>query len=207
MKGKRLSRKERERERQRREIMAAAHTLFSEKGYHGVSMQEIADQAEFAVGTLYNFFKSKGDLYQESMLEETEKFMEQLGKVLDEPVDEVAKLRNLVRAKRTYFLNNASKIRIFHAELRQASDSAITELDLKIQTKRLSLMKDVAAVFESGMKKGTFQRIGDPYILAKSLDNITHSFLLSWIEDPEQYPYPEDPDVILNILFKGLIQD
>ena len=44
---KNLSRRERERLRQSREILAAALALFSERGYHSVSMHEIAEKAEF----------------------------------------------------------------------------------------------------------------------------------------------------------------
>ncbi|HAO20045.1 MAG TPA: TetR/AcrR family transcriptional regulator, partial [Desulfobacteraceae bacterium] len=47
-----LPRREREKLRQRREMLDAALKLFSEKGFHNVSMHEIARNAEFAIGTL-----------------------------------------------------------------------------------------------------------------------------------------------------------
>ncbi len=59
-----LPRRERERLRQREELLTAALDLFSEKGYHNVSMHEIAQRAEFAVGTVYKFFRNKEDLYK-----------------------------------------------------------------------------------------------------------------------------------------------
>ncbi|RPJ04344.1 MAG: TetR/AcrR family transcriptional regulator, partial [Deltaproteobacteria bacterium] len=48
-----LPRREREKLRQRHEVLDVALRLFSEKGYHNVSMHEIAKEAEFAIGTLY----------------------------------------------------------------------------------------------------------------------------------------------------------
>ena len=48
-----LPRREREKMRQRKEMLDAALDLFSEKGYHNASMQEIAHKSEFAIGTLY----------------------------------------------------------------------------------------------------------------------------------------------------------
>jgi len=60
-----LTRREREKIRSKEEILAAALHLFSQKGFHNVSMQEIADKAEFGVGTLYNFFDSKEALFEE----------------------------------------------------------------------------------------------------------------------------------------------
>jgi len=59
-----LSRREREKLRQRQEVLDVALGLFSEKGYHNVSMHEIAKAAEFAIGTLYKFFRNKEDLYR-----------------------------------------------------------------------------------------------------------------------------------------------
>ena len=50
-----------------------------------------------------------------------------------------------------------------------------------------------------------FRRIADPYSLAVALENITNGFLFLWMEKPERHPCPEDPDAILNILFKGLV--
>jgi len=58
------SRREREKLRQRQEILDVALNLFSKKGYHNISMHEIAKEAEFAIGTLYKFFRNKEDLYQ-----------------------------------------------------------------------------------------------------------------------------------------------
>ena len=73
-----LPRREREKLRQRQEMLAAALDLFSQKGYHNVSMQEVAEKAEFAIGTLYKFFPNKEDLYKAMVLEQCDKFEEAL---------------------------------------------------------------------------------------------------------------------------------
>jgi AcrR family transcriptional regulator len=74
MEQKKLSRKEREYRRHRYEILEAALELFSEKGFYNVSMNEIAQKAEFAVGTMYKFFENKEDLYKALVLEQADKF-------------------------------------------------------------------------------------------------------------------------------------
>ena len=51
-------RKEREKEQRRNEIVDAAEKLFFEKGYEGVSMDDVARDAELAKGTLYLYFKN-----------------------------------------------------------------------------------------------------------------------------------------------------
>ena len=54
--------RERKKERTRQGILAAAHELFLSKKYDETTMEGIAERAEQAVGTLYNYFPSKGEL-------------------------------------------------------------------------------------------------------------------------------------------------
>ncbi len=60
-----LLRKDRERLAKRREIIDAARVVFSRHGYDNSTLDEIAVQAEFAKGTLYNYFDSKEALLVE----------------------------------------------------------------------------------------------------------------------------------------------
>ena len=57
-----LSRRKREKARHRREIMDIAITVFSEKGYHAATLDEIAQKAEFSKGALYLYFQNKEDI-------------------------------------------------------------------------------------------------------------------------------------------------
>ena len=52
----RPSRKERETDQRRREILGVAERLFSHKGFFKTSIAEIAHDAEFSVGSLYQLF-------------------------------------------------------------------------------------------------------------------------------------------------------
>jgi AcrR family transcriptional regulator len=58
-----LSRKEREKNIRRQEIFLAARELFVLKGYYSTTLEEIARHAEFGKGTIYNYFKSKEELF------------------------------------------------------------------------------------------------------------------------------------------------
>jgi len=199
------SRREREKLRQRQEMLAAALELFSEKGYHNVSMHEIAAKAEFAIGTLYKFFKNKEHLYKSLIVEQADRFHEALTKAIEEADDEIEKLRNYVKAKSTIFIDNVSIIRLYFAETRGASFNIRAGLDSEIRERYSRFLHTLASVFESGMKRRRFQKIAEPYHLAVALDSLCNAFLFLWLEAPEQHPYPEDPDVILNIIFKGLV--
>lgn len=200
-----LSRREREKLRQRQDMLDAALSLFAEKGYHNVSMQEIAEAAEFATGTLYKFFDNKEDLYKALVLEQTEKFKAILMAVLEEPADEIEKLKRFVRARGDICRDNLPFVRLFLAESKGASFNLKAGLDADLRGRIDAVLKQIALVFESGIRNGRFVKIADPYALALALDGVIDTFLLRWLEDPEKYPFPEDPDFILNLFFKALL--
>jgi AcrR family transcriptional regulator len=58
-----LSRKARERNARQQEIMVAARELFTLKGFHNTTLEEIASHAGFGKGTIYNYFSSKEELF------------------------------------------------------------------------------------------------------------------------------------------------
>jgi TetR/AcrR family transcriptional regulator len=193
MQAKRLPRREREKLRQREEMLAAALDLFAQRGYHNTSMHDIADQAEFAIGTLYKFFQNKEDLYKALVLEQADQFEDAITRAIAEPDDVVEKLRNYIRTKGERFRGNLPFIRLFLAERRGASFNIKAGLD------------ELAVIFKKGIKLKRFKPIADPFHLAVALDSFLDAFLLLWLDEPERHPYPEDPDRVLNIFFKGLI--
>ena len=54
--------RERQKAGRRRDIIAAAAKLFRRDGFADTSIEAIAEVAEVAAGTVYNYFESKGDL-------------------------------------------------------------------------------------------------------------------------------------------------
>lgn len=57
-----LTRRERRIETRRQVILEGAARVFAEKGFHRATTKEIAEAADIAEGTIYNYFKSKDDL-------------------------------------------------------------------------------------------------------------------------------------------------
>lgn len=63
-----MTRREREREGHRQEILKVAEEVFSAYGFEGTTIEMVARQAEFSVGSIYNFFKGKEDLFRQVFL-------------------------------------------------------------------------------------------------------------------------------------------
>ncbi|MEW6439658.1 MAG: TetR/AcrR family transcriptional regulator [bacterium] len=205
MEGVKLPRRERERLDRRREILAAALDLFSKKGYFRVSMDEIAGRAEFAIGTVYKFFKNKDDLYSALILEEARRVHDALIRGVKRSDHEVDEVRGYVMAKGEAFCTRTSTIRLYFAEIEGAGFNVIPERGREIQQLSSDLRRIVASVFESGMKKRIFRRIADPIQLAVTLEHMTNGFIFLWLEEPESHPYPKSADTILDVLFEGVL--
>jgi TetR/AcrR family transcriptional regulator len=206
MAAEKLPRREREKLRQRQEILATALDLFSQKGYHNVAMHEIAEKSEYAIGTLYKFFQNKEDLYKTLILERCDDFLEDCRQILEQPDDEVEKLRHYVRFRSQRFRDNLPFVRLFLAESRGVGFNLKAGLDDEVRTRYYEILQNLAAVFASGIENQRFKKIADPYYLAVALDSVLDASLLLWLDAPERHPYPENPDAILDIFFKGLME-
>jgi len=206
MKDETLPRREREKLRQRQDILVAALDLFSQKGYHNVSMHEIAEKAEFAIGTLYKFFQNKEDLYKALVLEQCDKFEEAITRAIEEPDNEIEKLRNYIRTRIERFRVNLPFVRLFLAERRGASFNIKAGLDEEMRKRHYNFLARLASIFESGIENRRFKEIADPFHLAVALDSIIDAFLLLWLDAPERHVFPENPDIILDVLARGLVE-
>ena len=163
-----LTRKEREKLRHKEDILAAALLLSSSKGFHNVSMQEIAQASEFAVGTLYNLFESKDTLFDEMARNCEEKITNALIVILDSPGTELERLTNYIRHLPTLLEEHADFIRMYVSEVRtrstmisrkQAKKSFKSNLDAKLEQ-----------LLENGIGKGIFRRV-DPKITTQAINS------------------------------------
>jgi AcrR family transcriptional regulator len=80
-----LRRREEARALFRNAILDAAEAVFAERGFHGARIQDIAERARIAVGTVYNHFSQKDDVLSALLEERTEGLLAQMRAGGDEP--------------------------------------------------------------------------------------------------------------------------
>jgi len=194
------SRKEREYLRHRGEVLEAALMLFARQGFHGTSMQQIANAAEFSVGTLYKFFPHKEEIYKTLIEETADRFHAGLIAALETPGDEINKLQTAVEAKIRIFLDNLDRVRIYFAETQGASLNVKTGLDVAIKNRYNDYLERLSAIFAAGIKKKIFHK-QDPYLLALAFDSLSMTFLVEHMDHPGRHPF--DAETILEIFLQG----
>ncbi|MCE5310691.1 MAG: TetR/AcrR family transcriptional regulator [Acidobacteriales bacterium] len=198
-----LPRREREKLRQREELLTAALELFSEKGYHSVSMHQIAQRAEFAVGTVYKFFKNKEDLYKALILAKVAEYHQILKETLDQEKDIPSLLHDYVAAKAAVLVGGAATLRLYFAETRGASFNIKAGLDRDIRKLYDEVVARLASVLDTGVKTKVFRKL-DPYQMAMALEGITNAFLFGWLEDPQRHPYEANIPTMIDMFFLGV---
>lgn len=92
-----LPRRERERLRHRQEILDAARKVLADRGLDGVTVEHVAREAEFAVGSIYRHFSSKEQLIEELLLDLAEPVFEELESLGQRGLPFEARLDALVR--------------------------------------------------------------------------------------------------------------
>lgn len=194
------SRRERNKIRNRQEILAAALDVFAEKGFHDASIQEIADHAEFAVGTLYSLFDSKEELYRALLVEHNKKFFGVLEEALDRGTDEYEQLVNYIGAKGEAFEDNLKMVRLYFSETRGGRISMKAGLPPDLKRHYEDFFQRVTEVFRRGIEKKIFRDL-DPTGLALSLTGMTDAFIFRWLEDPERHWYRAHVDTMVEVFF------
>jgi len=87
----------------RENILAIAQEIFSKFGYRKTTLDDIANAVRKGKSSLYYYFNSKEDLFQEVIQKEADILREELAKVLQKDIDPAEKLRDYVMTKITTY--------------------------------------------------------------------------------------------------------
>ena len=93
------TRRERDRELHRREILEAAERIFVRNGFGKTTMEEIARTANFSTGALYNFFPNKDELCIEVIRKLTEDLIAEFESDILSQKDPLDAVRKLIRMR------------------------------------------------------------------------------------------------------------
>ena len=170
----RTKRKQREYEARRQEILAAAESLFSKNGFFKTSMAEIATAAQFAMGTVYRFFKSKEEIYISIVEAKVEELTELLDKAIIKEKSPSDKLNAFIQVKLAYADRNRDFFRIYVSEwsgFEWTIKSAFGERVWKLYMSQVDLVADL---IRQGIRRKEFRKI-DPRDGAFALHGMLNS--------------------------------
>ncbi len=200
-------RRKREQERlYKREILDVALELFSERGFHNVSMQEIAQKAEFGLGTLYKFFGNKEGLYKQLVLEKAISCHKLLNVALEQSSDPLLALEAYINGKLSFFRENKAFIRLYLTETQGARFNIKVGLDKELLSLHEDIIGKLTRVFEQGFKDKIFIKVATARVLAISLNGLTNAIIMEWLDNDSECNMP-DARKIMRIFLGSLLPD
>lgn len=178
-----LSRREREALQRKAEILEAAEEVFSEHGYHAASMEEVARRAEFSVGTLYNFFKNKEEMYIEMLHRRVDEFEPILAEALQTGETPLDRLRNFFLRRFDVAWNNPRFLRIYYHETMGTQFDHRAGLTPEVMDRYEKFLKTLEGVFAEAIKAGQFVP-GSPALMVTIFIGAMHQALIHFLKNP-----------------------
>ena len=184
------------------EILAAARTVFAQKGFSEASVEDIAQEAGLAKGTLYLYYPSKHAIYWAALENGLIDLSRQLKLRIEAEATIAAKIRTFIETKLLYFEENRDFFKIYYAEFGNAiTHPALFNKDFKeFYVGQLGILK---AALEEGIRQKSIRALRID-VTAAAIFDITRGVitqrLLGWSKTDIQ----EDIDLLFDLAWKGL---
>ena len=200
------TRRDRQIQRKRREIQAAATQVFSEKGYANTTTKDIANAADIGESTLYGYFDSKRSILMGIFNDNHLIFDTLLEKSTNVPLGMVANRASLVTLFERSMEVFTSHILLTRTVLSEAwvDDDILNEYVLK-------RLKDISIALENFIKNqieaGIFHDF-DPVLGARLAMGMFFSLMLPALRGIEPPPSPEQrqrlSEAVVSLMLDGI---
>jgi len=196
-------RKEREFNMRRAAILFEAEKIFSAKGYHNVTVAEIATASGFSTGALYQFFQGKEHLYTVMIGEKLTMMYESIKQEVRQAKNLRGKLIALIGAQLQFVEQNADFCRIFlrgENELSAQSMNSMRERLINDYFKHLSFIENI---LKTGMKEGALRTLPSRDVAA-ALSYLIRAAAIDWMLVPSKDSLVSKKEMILDIFLNGV---
>lgn len=202
----RSERKEREFNTRRAEILEQAEKIFAAKGFHDVTMAEIARASDFSIGSLYQFFQGKEHLYTTMMSEKIDLMYAKIHQEVQATNALPDKISVLIDAQLHFIENNADFCRIFLRGENEALSEMMTSLRQKLIDEYYRHISFVEKILKNGIKSGLLRCL-PPRDLANALSHLIRAASVDWLLVPSKEPLSSKRTFILDIFLHGAKKD
>lgn len=143
----------------RKQILDAAYLVFSRKGFHRATVDEIIALADTGKGTVYNYFVNKERLFYTLVQERSAPFEARLRSICAEESDPLRKIHILTREFLRFYSQNADLWRVLLHEMRAFGTVGYSAFSPEQQEKYREIFEEILAVLESVIREGMDKRV------------------------------------------------
>ncbi len=178
-----IGRRELQKQDRERRIIAAARRLFDRKGYADTAVEDIAERAGLAVGTLYNYFPSKDELLLVILRRETDTLIDAGERVLENPPKD---LTTAVAAIASLFVDSiTSDARGLWREVLAAALSSPEKMRTRLFELDLRFIAQFAALVDKFKARGAVAFGIDPIQAAGLFYSVCVAWAMAYLTNEE----------------------
>ena len=191
------------REKKREKILDAAAELFSNKNYHEVMMDDVANLISVAKGTVYNYFVSKEELYFTIMKTRMESLIALLKQKIENEKNSIDTLRALVIHLYMFMMRHRKFFLIYQRDSLNKKNSFCEDL-LSLEKQMKEMIKQIVS---GGEEKGVFRKVNEEFAISLILGSV-YGAVQRGIDNnfPEEIIIKEKEelfDFVLHALYSG----
>ncbi|RTL56575.1 MAG: TetR family transcriptional regulator [Sphingobacteriales bacterium] len=151
-------------------IMQTAISLFSEKGFEGTSIRDLAQKAEVNIAMVNYYFGSKEKLF-EAIVEEKVRYIK--GRIEDLENDknltEIEKIDLIIEAYVNRFLSYPDFHKVMEQEMLVSQREDLHQKVIEVVTQNIN---NFTKIIEKGIRKKVFKKVDAPLLFASIIGTI-----------------------------------
>jgi TetR/AcrR family fatty acid metabolism transcriptional regulator len=179
-------------------ICDAAMRVVARKGMKSVTVQDIADEAGVAKGTVYIYFQSRDEILARTMEGATEKLVEKLAIACRECRSFRDMMERRVRTQLQHFEENRDFFRLY-----LAMAEPFGERRLKQHPTYLTYLKQLETIIGEAIERGDV-RDADVGRLAISIAAVVREIMLNRIVDRDPPPIEDDVRFVVDFVMRAV---
>jgi AcrR family transcriptional regulator len=186
----------------RDQVVSAAHRIFAAKGFAKSTVDEIADAAGVAKGTVYLYFESKEEIYWAALNRGLDELHARTREAFSRESTPKGKLRAFISTRAQYFEDDREFFHVYIAEFANVVPHLVgarKEFQRR-RSEQVTMLEEAMqrASREHGVRKPVAAGLGD-YIIA-----LTHSLVLRRLQGVPRRTLAADVDAAVDLLWNGL---
>jgi AcrR family transcriptional regulator len=186
----------------REEVRTAAERVFSEKGFGATKMTDIAAEAGVGVGTLYNYFANKQEIFEAIFTERSAEFEGMLDRATSgcSPVDQVAAI---IRATMLYLEQHAALFAMFFER------GGIGELDIErlggkaIEDAYTRFLHRLEVAMRAAVEDGTLRADIPIATMVAALSGARNGAIYAWLKNKRRGRVADIAENLLTLFLSG----
>lgn len=183
-------------------IIEATASVFAQKGYHGTTMDDIADASGYSAAAIYKYFRNKEDLFRELWAEMAERLQAIVEESTNLPLPFALRLRWLVAQLGLLLERSPSFVVAFISQRPCAADDDLSPLERQALDHHRRHQRQVAKLVKQGVADGVL-RPGNVDDYARMLLALLYEFAHSWVSRGGRIDVSHSIDGLIDMFLRG----